>query len=116
MLCEVLNLEVDNIVYRSIDARTLVGEGGVDSEAYIASRLAVPDKSAVCVVLRYTDRLIHAAIQDVTSAERALVALNEQLASWEDENLLIVEDADERVHEIFPQVYSTDIYDLDKHR
>jgi SpoVK/Ycf46/Vps4 family AAA+-type ATPase len=103
-------IEPDTVLYRSIDARILIGDSTVDTTAYITSRLTPPDQSAVCVVLQNTDRLIHAASQGVPSAKQALTITNEQIATWNKSNLLITEDVGEVKRDWFLSIYETDIY------
>lgn len=102
--------EASKILFRQIDARTLIGNPGLDTESYISSRLTAPDDNAVCVILQHTGRLTHAASQGVSSAQRALTALNEQLASWEASSLLVAENAGDPARRVFPEVYGDDIY------
>lgn len=103
-------IEPDTVLYRSIDARILIGDSAVDTTAYITSRLTPPDQSAVCVVLHNTDRLIHAASQGVPSAKQALAITNEQIATWNKSNLLITEDVGDVERDWFLSMYETDIY------
>jgi transitional endoplasmic reticulum ATPase len=103
-------IEPDTVLYRSIDARILIGDSTVDTTAYITSRLTPPGQSAVCVVLQNTDRLIHAASQGVPSAKQALTITNEQIATWNKSNLLITEDVGELKRDWFLSIYETDIY------
>lgn len=104
-------IEPDTVLYRSIDARILIGDSTVDTTAYITSRLTPPGQSAVCVVLQNTDRLIHAASQGVPSAKQALTITNEQIATWNKSNLLITEGVGDLKRDWFLSIYETDIYE-----
>jgi transitional endoplasmic reticulum ATPase len=104
-------IEPDTVLYRSIDARILIGDSTVDTTAYITSRLTPPGQSAVCVVLQNTDRLIHAASQGVPSAKQALTITNEQIATWNKSNLLITEGVGDIKRDWFLSIYETDIYE-----
>lgn len=104
-------IEPDTVLYRSIDARILIGDSTVDTTAYITSRLTPPGQSAVCVVLQNTDRLIHAASQGVPSAKQALTITNEQIATWNKSNLLMTEGVGDLKRDWFLSIYETDIYE-----
>lgn len=104
-------IEPDTVLYRSIDARILIGDSTVDTTAYITSRLTPSGQSAVCVVLQNTDRLIHAASQGVPSAKQALTITNEQIATWNKSNLLITEGVGDLKRDWFLSIYETDIYE-----